>query len=73
MTDFQNAQLLHLHLSGDFRYRNNQGNKAPRAAWRKMLDALLDRGFINVRCQVTPQGKAYLDANHANIRLSMLD
>jgi len=73
MTDFQKAQLLHLLLTGDFKYRNRQGHKAPRQAWLKMIDTLLDFGFINARCRVTEQGKAYLDANHQHISLTVLD
>jgi len=73
MTDYQKAQLLHVHLTGQFKYRNSNGNKVSRSAWTKMLDALIGNGYINEYCQVTEQGRAYLDTNHWNINLVALD
>ncbi len=73
MTDYQKAQLLHVHLTGGFKYRNNQGNKVTRSAWVKMLDALIGNSYINKHCQVTDKGREYLDKNHWNISLDALN
>lgn len=72
LTDFQKAQLLTLHMTGSFAYKTSSGTKVPRPAWRKMISALLVSGAIDDGCRVTPAGRAWLDANHMNIILSVL-
>lgn len=73
LTEYQQAQLLHLHLTGDLRIRNKAGNKVARSAWVKMIDALLNGGYIDRNMKVTPMAKAYLDDNHLSINLGVLD
>lgn len=73
LTDYQKAQLLTLHLSGDFKYKNKAGNKVSRSAWIKMIDALLNGGYIDRQLKVTVFGREFLDGNHLNINLSVLD
>lgn len=73
LTQYQQAQLLHLHLYGDLKIRNAKGNKVSRSAWIKMIDALLNGGYIDRQMKVTPKAKAFLDDNHLTINLSVLD
>lgn len=73
LTLYQQAQLLTLRLTGDFRIKNKAGNKVSRSSWTKMIDALLNGGYIDKNCKVTSMGKAFLDDNHLTINLSVLD
>ena len=74
MTNFQRAQLLHKHLTGDFKFRNNAGNAYPREAFCKMLNNLIALGFIDKKsAEVLPAGAKFCDENHLKINLSILD
>ena len=74
MTDYQKAQLLHKHCTGDFKYRNAKGNKVPRKAWVTMLDALVNHGYVDsVNGQVTDKGKKYCEKHHMSIDLTVLE
>jgi hypothetical protein len=70
LTDFQAGQLLHIHLSGDFKYKTDAGTKVSPAAWRKMLCALIDGEYIVLRGgpRLTAHGRAWLDAHHLEIK-----
>jgi len=74
LTSYQAAQLLHRHISGDFKYKTARGTKVSRKAFTKMLDALIKRGFIDKHtAAVTAAGRAYLDVHHMEISLSALE
>ena len=73
MTEYQKAQLLHKHMTGDFKYRNVKGNKVSRSAWTKMLSALIDGGYIERRsAYVTNKGRKFCEKNHLDINLAVL-
>lgn len=73
LTKYQQAQLLHLHLTGDLKVRNSNGNKVARSAWTKMIDSLLNGGYIDRNMKVTPLAKSFLDDNHLTINMGVLD
>jgi len=74
LTKFQQAQLLHKHISGDFKFRNAKGNKVARSAWTKMIDTLVNTGLIDgFNATVTQKGREFCNDNHALISLSVLD
>ena len=74
LTKFQQAQLLHKHLTGDFKHRNASGNKVSRKAWTTMLDALIDNGLIDgFTASVTGKGSEFCNQHHTAISLSVLD
>ena len=63
LTEYQQAQLLHKHLTGDFKFFNAKQNKVSRQAWTKMLDALINADFIDTKSVgITPSGKVYCNA-----------
>ena len=73
LSDYQKAQLLHKHLTGDFKVYNSKKNKVSRSAWVKMIDTLVAAGYIDaVNATVTVKGQDYLNQNHLNISLSIL-
>jgi hypothetical protein len=73
LTDYQKAQLLHKHMTGEFKYRNAKGHKVARSAWTKMIDALVDNGLIDgYNAQVTEKGHKFCDQNHTMISLAVL-
>jgi hypothetical protein len=61
-TRYQERQLLHIHLEGDFQYKTENGTRVPRKAWIGMVDALTNSGYIEIRngVRVTPKGMEYL-------------
>lgn len=61
LTPYQQQQLLHLHLEGQFQYRTPEGTKVPRPVWRRMIDALAGNGFIDEHARITQAGREYLD------------
>lgn len=69
LTTFQQGQLLHVHLVGDFKYTTDAGTRVPNRIWTRMLCALIDGGYIVLRNgpKLTPAGRAWLDANHLSI------
>lgn len=73
LTPYQQAQLLHLHLYGELKIRNTKGNKVSRSAWVKMIDALLNGGYIDRQMKVTVKAKTFLDDNHLSINMSVLE
>ena len=76
LTDYQKAQLLYFSLNGTFRYTNAKGNKVSRQAWLAMLKALTTCEFIaeiNNYLQMTAKGRDYLNAEHLNISLTVLE
>lgn len=68
LTDYQQGQLLHMHFTGDLKYRSDTGTRVPAAQWRTMIDALITAGYIDDRMQITPAGETFLDANHLTIK-----
>jgi hypothetical protein len=70
LTDFQQGQLLHIHLAGDFKYKTDKCTKVPVYLWRSMLCALIDGGYIVLQGgpKLTPAGRAWLDAHHLEIK-----
>jgi hypothetical protein len=73
LTEYQRAQLLHKHLTGDFVFFNDKKNKVSRLAFTKMLDALIENNLIDKRsAKVTAKGKAYCDEHHREIDISIL-
>lgn len=73
MTAYQQAQLLHKHLTGDFVFFNKKGNKIPRQAFVLMLDTLVKNGYIDQKtAQVTAKGREYCDQQHTKINLTVL-
>lgn len=71
LTDYQAGQLLYFHFMGDFKYKTDKGTRVARRQWAKMIDALVDGGYIayNTRCKVvTAKGREYLDVNHTKIK-----
>jgi hypothetical protein len=68
LTDYQAGQLLHIHFTGELKYRTDSGTRVPSAQWRKMVDALLKSGYINDRMKITDTGRAYLNDNHLTIK-----
>lgn len=73
MTQYQQAQLLHKHLTGDFVFFNKKGNKVPRQAFVLMLNTLVKNGYIDqTTAQVTDKGRKYCDQQHSNIDLTVL-
>jgi len=73
LTMFQKAQLEYLHFNSDFCVRNDAGNRWPPVAWRKMIDALYEGGYIDSHIQITQFGADYLTANMWDIDLSVLN
>jgi hypothetical protein len=67
LTDYQAGQLLHLHFTGELKYKTDAGTRVPSAQWRKMIDALLIGGYVNTNMKITPAGAAWLEANHLSI------
>ena len=69
LTTFQQGQLLHVHLEGDFKYTTDQGTRVPLRIWQRMLAALLDGGYIVLKNgpKLTEKGRAWLDAHHMEI------
>jgi hypothetical protein len=70
LTDYQQGQLLHVHFSGDFKYRTNSGTKVGRSQWVKMINALVDGGYVDMGrgTRLTVKGREFVDANHLNIK-----
>jgi hypothetical protein len=70
LTEYQQGQLLHIHLEGDFKYTTDAGIKVAPTAWRRMLCALIDGGYIVLRGgpQLTAHGRAWLDMHHLEIK-----
>lgn len=68
LTSFQEMQLLHLHLEGELRIKNEEGNLYPRPAWRKMIKVLSELNYIDSFCRITKEGKAYLDKKHEEMK-----
>jgi hypothetical protein len=76
LTDYQKAQLLYFSLHGTFKYTNTKGNKVSRQAWLAMLKALTTCEFIaetNSYLHMTAKGRNYLNAEHLNISLAVLE
>jgi hypothetical protein len=69
LTTFQQGQLLYVHFEGDFKYQTDKGTRVPNRIWQRMLCALIDGGYIELRGgpKLTPKGRAYVDANHLTI------
>ncbi len=68
LTDYQQGQLLHIHFTGELKYRSDNGTRVPSAQWRKMIDALLKGGYVNENMKITEAGNAFLNANHLTIK-----
>jgi hypothetical protein len=68
LTEYQAGQLLHIHFTGELKYRTDAGTRVPSAQWRKMVDTLVKGGYVNTDMRITDRGRAYLNANHLNIK-----
>lgn len=70
LTEYQQGQLLHIHLAGEFKYTTDAGTKVPIGTWRRMLCALIDGGYIVLQGgpKLTPAGRQWLDAHHLEIK-----
>jgi hypothetical protein len=66
LTDYQAAQLLHIHFHGDFAYRTAAGTRVPSAQWRRMIDVLAGGGYVIIDrgVRLTAKGRDYLDCQH---------
>lgn len=73
LTEYQKAQLLHLHTTGEFKYRNAKGNKVSRRAWTKMIRALHRGGLIDEKCKPTRTAIEWLNENHMSISFDVLN
>ena len=69
LTAYQQGQLLHIHFTGELKYRTNAGTRVPSAQWRKMIDALLSGGYVDNNMKITAIGREFLDANHLDIQI----
>ncbi len=70
LTDYQAGQLLHIHFTGDFKYKSNTGTRVAAGQWQRMINALLDGGYIEYTksLKITSKGHEFLDANHLTIK-----
>lgn len=70
LTEYQAGQLLFVHFAGEFKYKTDAGTRVPSAQWRKMIDTLVNGGFVeyNQGARVTVKGREYLDNNHLTIK-----
>lgn len=68
LTDYQEMQLRSVHFTGEFQYTTEQGTKVAPKAWRKMIDTLVNGGYIEFtprgNKRLTAAGKAYMEARH---------
>jgi hypothetical protein len=69
LTDYQQGQLLHIHFTGELKYRTDTGTRVPSAQWRKMIDALTESGYVDGSLKITNLGRAYLNDNHLSIKV----